>query len=126
MSPVLHPLTLRERLWLTAHLRTVRGRHVHDGDRLALDGAAAAAAGVDLADGGRVVVHREVHPDDAQNLAAAVQVLERIVRARRREVADPTCAPWTREALRTEEHTLRLLRRVRNAATRATTEDSPA
>lgn len=126
MSPVLHPLTLRERLWLTAQLRTVRGRHVRDGDRLALDGAAAAAAGVDLADGGRVVVHREVHPGDGANLTAAVQVLERIVRARRREVADPACAPWTREALRNEDHALRLLRRVRNAATRATTREDDA
>lgn len=114
-----HPLTLRERAWLAAQLRTVRGRGLRPGDQVAIDAAAIATAGVALAEDGRVVDVDGVDPGAAVDLAAAVAAVERIVRARRREAAGPGVPGWAVEALRREEHALRLLRRVRNAAARA-------
>jgi hypothetical protein len=116
---VRHPLTLRERAWLAGQLRTVRGRGVGPGDQLAIDAAAIVAAGVALDEGGRVVDVAEVPGSAAADLGTAVAAIERIVRARRREAASPGAPGWAVEALRREEATLRLLRRVRNAAGRA-------
>lgn len=114
-----HPLTLRERLYLTAHLRTVRGGALRDGDRLAVDAATAAAAAVfvDLDDA--IKVAKVVDARDLADLQAAVAVLERIVRAGRRQAAAEGSDVWTAGALARDERALRLLRRVRNAAARA-------
>ena len=114
-----HPLTLRERAWLAAQLRTVRGRGVRPGDQVAIDAAAIAAAGVVLAEAGRVVEVGGVDPEAAGSLRVAVAAVERQTRASRREAASPGAPGWAVEAARRDEHTVRLLRRVRNAAVRA-------
>lgn len=116
---VRHPLTLRERAWLVAQLRTVRGRGLRPGDQVAIDAAAIAAAGVVLDEDGRVVDLAEVDAAAAASLGAAVAAVERQLRATRREAAGEDAPGWAAEALRREEHTVRLLRRVRNAAVRA-------
>lgn len=114
-----HPLTMRERVWPVAQLRTVRGRGVGPGDQVAVDAAAQSVAAIDLAPDGRLVDVATIAAAAAADLSAAVAAVERIVRARRREAATDGAGPWTVEALRRDERTLRLLRRVRNAALRA-------
>lgn len=114
-----HPLTLRERAWLAAQLRTVRGRGVRPGDQVAIDAAAIAAAGVVLAEDGRIVEVGGVDPGAAGSLRVAVAAVERQTRASRREAATDGAPGWAIAAARRDEHTLRLLRRVRNAAIRA-------
>ncbi|CAB4892333.1 unannotated protein [freshwater metagenome] len=123
-SSVRHPLTLRERAWLVAQLRTVRGRGIRPGDQVAIDAAAVCVAGVVLDDGGRVVDGPGVDAGSAGSLRVAVAAVERQLRSSRREAAREGAPRWVLEALRRDEQTVRLLRRVRNAAVRAERDES--
>lgn len=118
-NTAVHPLTLRERLYLTARLQTVRGRALRDGDRMAVDRATAVVAGVYLDEHDKVQTADTVADDDLASLQAAVAVLERIVRARRRDAAQAPGSPWIARALTYDHRALQLLRRVRNASRRA-------
>lgn len=114
-----HPLTRVERLYLTAQLRTIRGGHLRDGDRFAVDGATAAVAAVVVDVEGEIRDVGHIYADQLGDLQAAVAVLERIVRAARRQAAAEGADVWTAGVLARDERTLRLLRRARNAAARA-------
>ncbi len=119
MSVVPHPLTLRERLYLTAQLRTLRGGALRDGDRMAIDHATQTVAGADLADDGTIMITRMIAPGVLGDLEVAVAVLERIVRQHRSSAADPANARWAPDALARDQRALQMLRRTRNAARRA-------